>query len=88
MRACGNIGVANEKSVPAKGVGAGGERYSVLKTDGVCMPAQTHGVGVAWEGGWAVCGSERWMCMEGCVPEDYQRDMCGGGERLSGKSRV
>lgn len=26
------------------------ERYSVLKTDGMCMPAQTHGVGVAWEG--------------------------------------
>ena len=51
MRACGSIGVANEKSVPAKGVGAGGERYSVLKTDGMCMPAQTHGVGVAWEGG-------------------------------------
>lgn len=25
MRACGNIGVANEKSVPVKGVRAGGE---------------------------------------------------------------
>lgn len=50
MRACGNIGVADEKSVSVKGVRAGGERYSVSKTDVLCMPAQTHGMGVAWEG--------------------------------------
>lgn len=31
------------------------EKCSVPKTDGSCVPAQTHGVGVAWEGGWAGC---------------------------------
>lgn len=56
------------------------ERYSVLETDGVCMPAQTHGVGVVWEGGWAVCGSERWTSMEGWRLRGC-RDVCGGGER-------
>lgn len=35
------------------------EKYSVLKTDGLCVPAQTHGVGVVWEGGWALC-----VCVE------------------------
>lgn len=48
MRACGNRGVADEKSVPAKGVGAGEVRC--VAADGLCAPAQTHGVGVAWEG--------------------------------------
>lgn len=63
MRACGNIGVANEKSVPRR-VSAQENRYSVSKTDGSCMPAQTHGVGVVWEGGWAMCGRERWRVWE------------------------
>ena len=57
VRACGNRGVANEKSVPAKGVGAGGEVRCVA-ADGSCVPARTHGVGVAWEGARVgdVCG--------------------------------
>lgn len=64
------------------------ERYSVLQTHGLCVPAQTHAVGVVWEGCWAVCGSERWTSMEGWAAQHYQRDMCGGGERLSEESRV
>ena len=47
----------NEKSVPAKGVRAGEVRC--VTADGLCVPVQTQGVGVAWEGGrggWDVCG--------------------------------
>lgn len=46
------------------------ERYSVWKTDGLCMPAQIHGVGVVWDGGcmWEPKVDGR---VEG---EDYQRD--------------
>ena len=40
----------NEKSVPAKSVRAEREVRCVT-ADGLCVPAQTHGVGVVWEGG-------------------------------------
>lgn len=51
MRACGNIGVANEKSVPVKGVRAGGEVQCVEDRWLVHACTDT----------WSGCGGGGWL---------------------------
>ena len=53
MRACGNIGVANEKSVPVKGVRAGGEVQCVEDRWLVHACTDT----------WSGCGVGGWLCV-------------------------
>lgn len=50
----------------------------MLKTDGLCMPAQTNGVGVAWEGGSVWEGKVE--CVEGGALRITQGMCVGGGK--------
>lgn len=76
MRACGDIGAANEKSVPTKSVRTGGEVQCAKDRWLVHACTDTRsGCGV---GGWLCEVLERWTPVEEWTPEDYKRDVGGG----------
>lgn len=86
MRACGNIGVANEKSVSGKGVRAGEVQCAEDRWLVRACTDTWGGCGVGGQLGCmyvCVCVCAVDMC-GGYMPEDYQRDAKG---RLS-ESRV
>lgn len=85
MRACGNIGVANEKSVPVKGVRAGGEVQCVEDRWLVHACTDTwSGCGV---GGCLCVGAKGGRVWKVGLLKNYQSGG-GGWERLSVESRV
>lgn len=84
MRACGNIGVANEKSVPVKGVRAGGEVQCVEDRWLVHACTDTwSGCGV---GGCLCVGAKGGRVWKVGLLKNYEWG--GGWERLSVESRV